>query len=143
MAALLMAGGVFAEDNVVKAPRGSVVPRPEIPAGNLDQRRAEAEDALARLRRTNPDLYREQKVLVDRRFKIAETVEQFRAGRLTYAQAKQALKPLLLEDISSGGERAKGHIAELEERAELLREQLKNPEQAVDARVDQLLGRRE
>lgn len=104
--------------------------------------KAQAEQ-LERLKQENPQAYQQQKAALDRQKMVQETTGLYFQGKLSFAEAKATLSPLVKQQLQEEGAFSNlgARIQRLEERLSFLKKAKVQPELLVQERVDQMLGK--
>lgn len=121
-----------------EGPKGQVAP----PADFRKAFEQAQREALERLKQENPQVYQQQKASLDRQNKIQETIGLYSQGKLSLAEAKAALSPLVKQQMQEEGALGNldARIQHLEERLSFFKKAKLQPELLVQERIDQMLG---
>jgi septal ring factor EnvC (AmiA/AmiB activator) len=99
------------------------------------------EEQLERLKRQNPQLYKERKAALDNQAKIDSIVFSFRQGKISASEAERQLYPLIKESMQGEIDVLPKNIERLEKQLEFLKKTQKNPDLLIKKRIDEMLGK--
>ena len=99
------------------------------------------QEDLERLRKEDPNMYKQMKASLDRSAKIEKIISLFAQGKISDSAAEKKLYPLVKQDMQSYIDNLEETITRLENKLNSLKKAKRNPGFLIKKRIDEMLGR--
>ena len=106
-----------------------------------EQTRQEQGQMMEQMKQQDPSAYEQMKANQEREEKIAQITTDFRAGKISYDNAKAALRPFIEQAIKARADNVDADISQLEQRIVQLKKFKTTFREEIDETIDAYLGK--